>query len=77
MQGAIGTNITIDTLCSIMNDERAGHPLVRYSKVNSLLLDTHGEKCLDTNYEDMINELRQTSWSSSASEGGWYGGNDC
>ena len=69
-QGAIGTNITIDTLCGIMNDESAGDPLARYAKVNSLMLDTHGEKCLDSSYEDMISELRQISWSSGAAEGG-------
>ena len=50
-QGAIGTNITIDTLCGIMNDESASDPLARYAKVNSLMLDTHGEKCLDSSYE--------------------------
>lgn len=69
-EGAIGTNITIDTLCGIMNDESVGDPLARYAKVNSLMLDTHGETCLDSSYKDLINELRQTSWSSSASEGG-------
>jgi hypothetical protein len=34
------------------------------------MLDTYGEKCLDISYADMIKDLRETSWSSSAAEGG-------
>jgi hypothetical protein len=44
--------------------------LSRYAQVNSLMLDTYGEKCLDISYADMIKDLRETSWSSSAAEGG-------
>ena len=31
-KGAVGTKITIDTLCSIMNNEDIGDPLARYAK---------------------------------------------
>ena len=44
--------------------------LLNYAQVNSLLLDTYEENCLDVDYSDMINDLKQTSWNSSASEGG-------
>lgn len=69
-EGAIGTNITIRTLCGIMNDEGIGAPLARYAKVNSLMLHTYHEQCLDSNYKNLIAALQNTSWSSSASEGG-------
>ena len=69
-KGAVGTKITIDTLCSIMNNEDIGDPLARYAKINSLLLQTHGFKCLDSSYKNMITSLQKTSWTSSASEGG-------
>lgn len=44
--------------------------VMRYGQVNSLLLDTYGEKCLGVSYADMIEDLKKTSWSSSAAEGG-------
>lgn len=66
----MGTNITINTLCDIMNNEVIGDPLARYAKVNSLMLQTYGSKCLYSNYKNMITSLQNTSWSSGASEGG-------
>ena len=69
-KGAVGTNITIDTLCNIMNNEDIGEPLARYAKVNSLILQTYGAKCLDSSYNNLITSLQNSSWASSASEGG-------
>lgn len=69
-EGAVGTNITIDTLCDIMTDESIGTAVLRYAKVNELILKTYQEKCLDYSYKEMISELKQTSWSSSAGIGG-------
>ncbi|XP_078380206.1 putative serine protease K12H4.7 [Oculina patagonica] len=69
-EGAVGTNITINTLCGIMNNKDIGDPLARYAKVNSLILQTYGVKCLDSSYKSLITSLQNTSWSSSASEGG-------
>jgi len=69
-EGAKGTNITIDTLCKIMNNETIGEPLLRYARVNTLIMAIYGLRCLDVSYKDMVNSLRQTSWQSSASEGG-------
>ena len=70
LQGAIGTDITIDTLCDIMVNASIGKEIDRYAAVNSLLLKTYGEKCLDVSYDTMIKDMREISWKSSASEGG-------
>ena len=69
-KGGVGTNITINTLCDIMNNADIGEPLARYAKVNSLALQTYGSKCLDSSYKSMITSLQNTSWDSAASEGG-------
>ncbi|KAK3095371.1 hypothetical protein FSP39_013868 [Pinctada imbricata] len=70
-EGAIGTNVTIDTLCGIMNDPSKGaDPLSRYAAVNDLMLQTYSEKCLDNSYTNMIQDLKNVSWEGSASEGG-------
>lgn len=71
-QGGSGTNITIDTLCSIMNDDSVGDPIQRYAKVNSIMLMTSKQKCLDAVYENTVASLRNTSWMASASEGGIF-----
>ena len=46
--------------------------LSRYAAINSLILDTYGEKCMDISYDGMIKEMKQVSWGSSASEGGRF-----
>lgn len=53
LQGGPGTNITIDTLCGKMTNEE--QPIDGYAAVNSLLLDTYSQKCLDFSYASMIN----------------------
>ena len=53
-----------------MSDTTVGSPVQRYAKVNSLILDTYGTKCLDFDYKAMIKDLSETSWESSAGEGG-------
>ncbi|KAJ7381317.1 Thymus-specific serine protease [Desmophyllum pertusum] len=53
-----------------MNNEDIGEPLARYAKVNSLILQTYGAKCLDSSYNNLITSLQNSSWASSASEGG-------
>ncbi|KAH9489193.1 hypothetical protein Btru_044461 [Bulinus truncatus] len=69
-EGAQGTNITIDTLCAIMTDQSITDPVQRYAKVNNILLDVYKQPCQDYKYDKMIDSLRETSWTSSASEGG-------
>ncbi|XP_029634017.1 putative serine protease K12H4.7 [Octopus sinensis] len=65
-----GTNITITTLCNIMTNKNYGPPIDRYARVNQLMLKTQEEECLDFSYKEMIKDLRETSWNSSAAEGG-------
>lgn len=69
-EGAVGTNITVDTLCNIMNDVGRGDPIDRYAAVNALMLTTYSEKCMDFSYKKMIDDLTKTDWNSSAAEGG-------
>ncbi|CAF4449019.1 unnamed protein product, partial [Adineta steineri] len=68
--GARATNITIDVVCKTMLDANEPDILRRMTNVNNMLLDAYSQKCLDAGYMSMINQLRQTSWNASASEGG-------
>lgn len=63
-------NITIDTLCNIMEDENLRSPIDRLAAINRLLLTTYDQKCLDYTYDNMINTLRNVSWDSITAEGG-------
>lgn len=65
-------NITIDVLCDVMTNQDLGSPLDRYAVVNSMLLDTTKDKCLDFKYDKMLKDMRATSWNASASEGGKF-----
>ncbi|XP_034943552.1 putative serine protease K12H4.7 [Chelonus insularis] len=67
-------NITIDTVCDILVDEKKGISAQRLAAVSNLLLEANGEKCLDYQYSKMIDELRNVSWEAETSEGGrqWF-----
>nr|CAD7456840.1 unnamed protein product [Timema tahoe] len=69
-EGSRGTNITIDVVCELMSDETIGPAVTRYAAVNSLLLDAYNQNCTDFSYDNMIKSMRNTSWNSSAGEGG-------
>ncbi|XP_071951761.1 putative serine protease F56F10.1 [Antedon mediterranea] len=69
-EGALGTNITVDTICDIMCDESAGDVLERYAKFNSLIMSTYKTECLDIEYDSMVAEYRNISWDSASAEGG-------
>ncbi|XP_064614979.1 putative serine protease K12H4.7 [Liolophura sinensis] len=69
-EGAVGTNITITTLCDIMCNSSVADVLQRYAAVNSLIMETYEQKCVDVSYKKMISDLQRTDWNSSASEGG-------
>nr|CAD7589926.1 unnamed protein product [Timema genevievae] len=69
-EGSRGTNITIDVVCELMSDETIGPAVTRYAAVNSLLLDAYNQTCTDFSYDNMIKSMRNTSWNSSAGEGG-------
>lgn len=57
-----------------MTNNEMGDPLTRYAALNMLILDTYSQKCLDISYNKSIEELKETSWNSSASVGGrqWF-----
>jgi len=54
----------------MMTDFTQGDPLQRYANVNSLILDTYQQKCLDFTYDKMVADMRKTDWASGAAEGG-------
>ncbi|XP_072014566.1 LOW QUALITY PROTEIN: putative serine protease K12H4.7 [Amphiura filiformis] len=58
------SNVTIDTVCDIMGNSSYGDNMARYAAINSLMLDSYEEKCLDIGYDDMIQEMKETSWTS-------------
>lgn len=64
------SNITIDTLCNIMDNDTLGQPIDRLAAVNSLILDAYNQSCLDYKYDKMITQYRNVSWDSETSEGG-------
>ncbi|XP_063919924.1 putative serine protease K12H4.7 [Zophobas morio] len=70
MNNRAAANITIDVVCEIMVNQTIGPPVNRLGKVNELLLSTYDEKCLDYQYDKMIDSLRNVSWDSEAAEGG-------
>lgn len=52
-----------------MIDASRGESVQRYADVNSLILDTQGEKCLDISYNSLVSSLNETSWNSKSAEG--------
>lgn len=62
--------VTLDTVCNIMTNQTLGTPVDRLAKINDLILDISNETCLDYNYENMINEIKNVSWDSEQAEGG-------
>jgi len=63
-------NITIDVLCNIMTNQKLGPPIDRLAAVNNLILNAYDQKCVDYKYGKMIDENRNTSWTSEVAEGG-------
>lgn len=53
-----------------MTDESRGDEILRYADVNTLILDTFGEQCLNQRYPKLIAQLNQTSWESESADGG-------
>ena len=53
-----------------MTDFTEGSPIERYAKVNSLILETYNQTCLDYKYKKMIDDMKKTSWEDDAAEGG-------
>lgn len=68
--GKAKTNITLDTLCTIMTNQTIGPQVERLAAVNDLILQTTNDTCLDYKYDKMINNMKNTSWDSEQAEGG-------
>ncbi|XP_064639695.1 putative serine protease K12H4.7 isoform X2 [Lineus longissimus] len=69
-EGAVDTQLTIDLLCKMMNDDNIGDTLGRYAAVNALVLKTYGTKCLDFKYTNYIKNMQVTDWTSKEGVGG-------
>lgn len=69
-QSSQTANITIETVCDILVDEKIGKSIDRLAYVSNMILDATKEKCLDYRYDKMIHELRNVTWASEQAEGG-------
>lgn len=69
-QSSATLNITVDTVCDILVNEKIGIPVDRLAVINAMLLNATKEKCLDYRYNKMIHELRNITWASEQAEGG-------
>ncbi|KAM0732821.1 putative serine protease F56F10.1 [Formica fusca] len=69
-QSSQTANITIETVCDILVDEKIGIPIDRLAYISNMMLNTTKEKCLDYRYGKMIRELRNITWTSEQAEGG-------
>ncbi len=69
-QGAVGTNITIKVLCSVMLDSSLGEPYDRYAAVARLMQNTFSQSCINTQYKSYIQDMSNTSWSGPGAGGG-------
>lgn len=61
--------VTIDDVCDIMLNQTVGAPVARLAEVNRILLVQQKEKCLDYKYDNMVTEMKDTSWSGKAADG--------
>lgn len=61
-QGATGTNITIDVVCSAMTSAEGGSSIDRFANVNSILLNANNLTCLDYKYDKFIQSLSEVKW---------------
>lgn len=69
-QSSQTANITIETICDILVDEKIGKSIDRLAYVSNMILNATKEKCLDYRYDKMIHELRNITWASEQAEGG-------
>lgn len=69
-QSSETANITIETVCDILVDEKLGKSIDRLAYVSNMILNATKEKCLDYRYDKMIHELRNVTWASEQAEGG-------
>lgn len=61
--------LSIDEACDVMLNSSIGAQFNRLAAVNSILLNDTKKDCLDYNYKAMIEDLKNTTWSSEAASG--------
>ncbi len=66
----MATNITIDVVCNVMNDDSIGSAFQRYANVNAMILEAYKQECVDFKYDNFVKQMSQVDWNSSAAEGG-------
>ncbi|XP_012541201.1 putative serine protease K12H4.7 [Monomorium pharaonis] len=69
-QSSQTANITIETVCDILVDEKIGKSIDRLAYISNMILNATKEKCLDYRYDKMVHELRNVTWASEQAEGG-------
>ncbi|TRY99904.1 hypothetical protein DNTS_004337 [Danionella cerebrum] len=69
-EGVVGTNITIEVLCSVMLDSSLGEPYDRYAAVTRLMQNTFNQPCTNAEYRSYILDIRNSSWSGPEAGGG-------
>lgn len=69
-QSSQTANITIETVCDVLVNEKLGKSFDRLAYVSNMILNATKEKCLDYRYTKMIHELRNITWDSEQAEGG-------
>jgi len=69
-EGATDVNVTIDAVCGYMNDDSVDDVVQRYANVNSFILMTYQEPCLDASYADLIAAYANISLDGPAAGGG-------
>ena len=62
--------VTIDDLCNIMTNNSIGDALDRYAAVNDMFLKMDDSESLNVSYQGYVEFMKNTSWNSSAAEGG-------
>ena len=65
-------DVTIDDLCDVMTNQSIGDELDRYAAVNAMFLTMQDSESLDVSYQGYVEFMKNSSWNSSAAEGGKY-----
>lgn len=63
-------NMTIDSACDILTNEKLGIPIDRLAYLSTKILNASKERCLDYMYSKMIHKLHNVTWASEEAEGG-------
>ncbi|XP_063393399.1 putative serine protease K12H4.7 [Cydia fagiglandana] len=56
-------NVTINTICNLLTEETARPSHMKLADFNSVILEVENQTCLDYSYDNMVQELRNITWS--------------